>query len=720
MPPRQKPNAGVRKRMSSIRGSSQKQGFSRRLIGRILVLTVIILLAALAALSFFTMQAFETKLAPEIGKKSASIGRSLNIQIERALGYDIPLASLRGMEAFLATILEDNTEIGYLIVTDQNDKPLYSAGPEADEGTALLFDKATHWTDSTHNEAIPLGTYYNTVVPIHKNGEIAGATHIGVPQTFVRDQLAELTYDVLTVLVVALLVAFEILAILIALRVSSPIELSEKLLKRVGAGDFRWKSTETGNDEISAFSRAMNSITRHVNELYRRLLQESEEIRAGQIDKGVIARIEERMALLRKRYTLVKPDAQEHMSVPSLASARAPLFLFVFAEELSRSFMPLYIKELYRPIPGLTGDMVIGLPIALFMFFIAVATPFAGRWVDRYGSRNIFLFAMIPAVAGFLGTAFASSIYDLLVWRSLSAIGYAMATIACQGYFARAVSVTNRAAGMAMFVGAIMVAAICGTAIGGVLADRIGYSPTFLIATGILLLSALLMATLLKHEKRDAPAGAVRTSGGLKALSLLVKNPRFVAIMLFGAIPAKIMLTGFLFYLVPLYLTQMNYSPSTIGRVMMVYFVMMVVTGPLFAKLADRARSHSIFVFFGGIASGIGVLLLPGVENIYAVVIGVFALGVGHAMNTSPLLAMIPDICDRECALLGTTTVFSLLRVIERIGSVIGPFLVGALVTTSGFSWAAASLGVITLAASLLLFLFFRIKGPRRAEETYS
>ncbi len=707
--------------MSASPEDHQTQGFARRLIGRILALTVVSLLVALAALSFFAMQSFETKLAPEIGKKSASIGRSLNVQIERAVGYGIPFTDLQGMDDFLNNLLKDNHEIGYVIVTDASEKPLYSNGPDASAALDLLFADNIQWDEMQNDQAVPLGRFYNTVIPFIHEGDILGMTHIGVPQSFVRDQMAELTYDVLTVLVVALLVTFEILVILIALRISTPMELTEKLLKRVGAGDFRWRSVETGNDEIGTFSRAMNSLTRHINELYKRLSQEAEEIKGGQIDKTIVQGIEEKMTALRKRYFFLRPDKQEDLSIPSLASARAPLFLFVFAEELSRAFMPLYIKELYRPVPGLTEDMVIGLPIALFMLFIAVATPFSGRWVDRYGSRRIFLIAMVPALIGFLGTAFAQSIYDLLVWRSLSAIGYAMATIACQGYFARAVSVTNRAAGMAMFVGAIMLAAICGTAIGGVLADRIGFSATFIVSSGFLIIAAITMASLLKHESRDAPAGAVKTTGGMKAFTLLIKNRRFVATMLLAAIPAKIMLTGFLFYLVPLYLTKLDYNSSTIGRVMMVYFVLMVILGPICAKFADKTHNHSKFVFIGGIISGLGVLTLLGFESLYAVLAGVFALGIGHAMNTSPLLAMIPDICERECSLLGTTTVFSLLRVIERVGSVIGPFLVGALVTAFSFSWAAVGLGLITITCALFLVGYFLLtRKHNNEEEPYS
>ena len=58
------------------------------------------------------------------------------------------------------------------------------------------------------------------------------------------------------------------------------------------------------------------------------------------------------------------------------------------------------------------------------------------------------------------------------------------------------------------------------------------------------------------------------------------------------------------------------------------------------------------------------------------VLAGVTALGLGQALLTAPTLALIPEICERECQRFGQATVLSALRVIERIGSVAGLSLI--------------------------------------------
>src|SRR5690606_18914225 len=150
-----------------------------------------------------------------------------------------------------------------------------------------------------------------------------------------------------------------------------------------------------------------------------------------------------------------------------------------------------YVAELERNFAWISAEILVGLPISIYMLALAVATPISGTWVDRFGARRIFLIGLLPAIAGFVGCAFAAGVLDLLLARTASAVGYAMITIAAQGYMAQAAGRQKRTQGMSTFIGVLMAASICGTAVGGIVADRVGYRAVFLLAAIVALFAGI-------------------------------------------------------------------------------------------------------------------------------------------------------------------------------------------------------------------------------------
>ncbi|HYD68605.1 MFS transporter [Azospirillum sp.] len=391
-------------------------------------------------------------------------------------------------------------------------------------------------------------------------------------------------------------------------------------------------------------------------------------------------------------------------NIGGLAGIRFALFLFMLAEELSRSFLPLYVRGLYTPVPGLSEALVMGMPIALFMLLAAVFTPFAGAWADRFGTRRTLLLGTLPAVAGFAGTAAAQTLGELLLWRGACAFGYAIMFIGAQGFVACHSRRQERARGMAQFVAAVVAAGLCGAPIGGILADHVGPRATFAVSALLTLAAVAAVAALLPAE---APERAGQPAATLRDYRRLLANPRFRALLLFSSVPTKLLLTGGLFYLVPVTLHGLGETPSAIGRTMMAYGLGIVVLGPWVSRLADRTGRHALIAGLGGLAGGAGlmaVLLDPGAA---AVLAGVAALGVAHALNNATQLTLVPDVCRAECARIGTTGVFAIYRLLERGGAVLGPLLAAALADRFGPPMALGALGAIGLGCAAAFCLVF-------------
>src|SRR5690606_8722056 len=108
------------------------------------------------------------------------------------------------------------------------------------------------------------------------------------------------------------------------------------------------------------------------------------------------------------------------------------------------------------------------------------------------------------------------------------AAGYALCTIAAQGFILARTPPGERASGVSIFISVIMAANICGTAIGGILADLVGYRAVFFSAAILSVLASLLAWRMLppKGLRNSAPRRGLRWSD----ISTMARNGPFMAL----------------------------------------------------------------------------------------------------------------------------------------------------------------------------------------------
>lgn len=673
---------------------------SRSLLIRLFVLAVLVLVTPLSILSFRAMGDFEQGMIPELDKKAAAVGRDVAAQVSRALGYGIPVDKLVGVDEFFSPMLSANPEIRYLAITDPAGRVMFIDGADRD-------DLEPHYRSADLSEVSAdgvkssIGAYLDLALPLTAGPRLAGHVHVGFDQNYIATRLTDILADVLVVIAASLIIAFEILLFVVFVNITGPLKLVGDLVDKARRGDFTHIPGSGADDEVGRFLRAVQSTLRLVDGRYRQLIAYIDEVRVGHFDKGVVEKVGEIAARINFLYRFSPTGKPELMVERRATDIRLALFLFVFAEELSRSFMPLFAGRLAASVAGLSAEMVMALPIAVFMAAIAVTSPWGGQLAERLGARRLFLLGVVPATVGSLMTGLSFCVVDLLLWRALTGVGYALVTMACQSYISRALKSDQRAQGLGVYVAAVLTAGICGNALGGVVADRVGYRATFFISAVLVVLAGILVSRLLSPA--DAPqAGTAAAVRGRSRLRLL-RNWRFSVLMLFAAVPSKMALTGFLFFLVPVTLSHQGWNVAEIARVMVLYPLVMVAVSPLAARLADRLGWRAGQVALGGLIGGAGLLapmLLGG--GPLSMALAIMALGVSHGMSASPQLAMLPDLCWTECRSLGYTNVLGFVRFVERVGSVAGPLLVAAAIPLWGMSGAVVALGVLVLALAVV------------------
>jgi len=496
------------------------------------------------------------------------------------------------------------------------------------------------------------------------------------------------------------------------------VAVLQNALRAAAAGDFRSVTTTTGarggaRTLLASLASAVDTLA-----MKRALLASAIARRWPRRNADAGERESLRAALARLRaatreYALPDgpvPDAGRVDATNVLGAMRAPFFLFLFSEDLSRSFLPLYAGSLPVGPFAIPVHLVVSLPISIFMLIVALSQPSLGTWSERVGRRRAFLAGGVVGAAAHLASAAAGSLSELLVLRAIAGFAWAVAFVAAQGFVIDHTDRDTRTRGLATFVGIIMAASICGPPMGGLLADGLGPRWTFAIAA-LLATGATLLAW------RDLPRHVVMRlakEASVRDYAAALANPRFAALLALAAIPAKVIVIAFCFYLVPLYVAESGHNAAMAGRIIMLYSVMMVLGVPITTEVVERiqrarhTRPHAIFVAGGLVVSGAAGLLMLMPLGLWGATMLVFLLGIAQAMSIAPQSAMVAEVSGADMNRLGESAIYGVYRLIERLGNAMGPVIAAFLLQVAGFHAAFAWIGAAVLLCGIAFYATFR------------
>lgn len=685
--------------------------YLRSIYIRLAGVIVLVVAAALVATAALSHRAFERALAPEMATKVAVVGATVRSLMFKAEENGIDFHELYGIEQVIDDVRKVTPEIASFAVTDPNGRVLRQH-LRAPSGALEHFRRPQVLAALQTPDAVPMavrvGEQYMVSMPIVSGQNPLGMLHLGVNVDFVDSIVLDMAFDVLVILIVALFFTLELLHFIAGAKLEADLRGLGDAFERGATGRFATPARRLGGHAFASLLTVMEGVLERVNKGYLQLAADVQAERRLPAHErhGTLSQVQAGVEALSRRFRFGAEPADRRGDESQLARIRAPLFIFILAEELTRPFLPGYIKELLVPVPGVSAQFVVGLPIALFMLIVALAQPWLGVYCGRHGTRRTMLTGAAIAAAGFLASAFANSVLDLLLWRSLCAFGYAMVFVAGQAYVLEHASPSKRAKSFSLFVGAIMVASICGPSIGGILADNIGERSTLIVA------AVLALGSLAAIRQLPGPTQAVVASAKvprLKEILALLGNARFMGVTGLAAMPAKILLTGVCFYLVPLYVVSIEGTQAMAGRILMTYAVLMVVAAPITAGMASTRERMEWLVGGGLVVSGLGGLMLLAGGDAGWVFAAVALIGLGQSLSISAQSALVSEHCESEIRLLGEGTVYGVYRLLERLGNAIGPMLAAALVLLIGYRQSFVVIGAGVLGCGLLFLACTRL-----------
>jgi predicted MFS family arabinose efflux permease len=395
---------------------------------------------------------------------------------------------------------------------------------------------------------------------------------------------------------------------------------------------------------------------------------------------------------------------KEELDSSALEKVKPVLFLAVFVDNLSASFLPQLIRG-YADTAQAPAFMTSVAFMAYFICFAAILVP-AGKWAQRIGAKPLLWSGAVGIALG-LGILVATTNFNLIILaRILEGFGQGILFIGVQTLVLSASSSANQTKANGIIVYNFNAGMVSGMAIGSLLVLYMGTFGVFMFGLiGIVALTAYIVAVIPplmapEEKKSDKKSGAFQ----------VIRSFEFLRVMLLVGIPSKAVLTGVIIFGLPILLSQMAFESDEIGQIIMFYALGVLLANSLVSKTKiamSRVLSGGMLLGSLGLVA-IGLLGLLGqqwatdhaVLMSLGLVVGVLAVGLGHGAINAPVVTYVANTNLAKNA--GVVTTTSLYRVIERVGHVVGPMIVGQLLILSGQSvllvgWIGAALLLFTI-----------------------
>jgi MFS family permease len=392
---------------------------------------------------------------------------------------------------------------------------------------------------------------------------------------------------------------------------------------------------------------------------------------------------------------------------------RGLAFFYYFAIDLSISFVPLHMKQLLQGSGGAPSTVLLGLPVSAEMAAAGVSVLLTGLLSFRIRPIMLLVFGIALTALGNLSAFLVSTPGGYVAARALVGFGYGFCLMSMQNMVVADSRENARGANIAiMFIG-LFAGSVCGSSLGGMLAERFGFASVFALSAGMtFLLLPLIFWTRGRRLSASLPAVAEKARFSLRETAAFIGQREIAGLFLLMALPAAIVYVGLINFFIPVTLEEAGVGQSDIGRLFMVYSLIFIFFSRRIGSAVEAMPRQSTAVAWGGAlgAASLFCLALPaGVFSPFWLAFGAVCFaGLASVVNTS---AQIAYLLNRPAvARVGSEMALSLYTLSERVGQVGGPLLFGSAMLVLGGTTLMSIGGGVALGGAALFCLVAREK----------
>ncbi len=347
--------------------------------------------------------------------------------------------------------------------------------------------------------------------------------------------------------------------------------------------------------------------------------------------------------------------------------------------------MAIPLLALYARYLGV-GDAGAAFIVGLVGFGILAFNIPAGQLIAMHGSRKVLLFSTGAETMFALGAALAPAPWFL----AIMAVGMGMSQttffVARLSFSKTSIPAMHRGRALSLIGGENRLGYLLGPIAGGFIAQVFGYRYAFIAYT---LLMACTWVSVFLWVPKDAQAAKPEAWTPAQSISIIRSNAKVFATAGAAIIILQLMRTARQ-ALIPLVANSLGLSVSRIGMVIgLMFFVEIILVYPagvIMDRWGRKAAGVPCLLF---LASGLS--LLPFAHNLPMLLLAVIVAGIGNGLGSGINMTLSTDFAPS----VNPGRFIGVWRFIVDMGTMSGPFLVGAI--TSAFSLSGASMIVAAI-----------------------
>ena len=370
------------------------------------------------------------------------------------------------------------------------------------------------------------------------------------------------------------------------------------------------------------------------------------------------------------------------------------------------------------------SDATMGLISTCFNIFFACTVPFAGYFADRINRKKIIVFSVALFSVATMFTGLANTVFLMILLRSISTgMGEAMFGPTYPAIIASWHGPETRARAMSVHQTAYYVGVIMSGFLAGLIADKFGWQYAFFIFGGVGVFFTIILSWRLVSSPVEKKPVAEKPSF-FEALGAIFRVPSAVCLII-GFTCLIFVLTGYLTWMPKYLMTRFSLSGASAGLNSMLWthaaaFLGVLLAGSWSDKAAARpgGAKNRLLLQAAGLLLAAPCIVLMGLGTNLAVVYAALAgFGFFRAFFDANTYSILYDVVPSRYH----SSASSVLQMFGFGMGSLAPLILGILSPRLGLSKGIALLGVVWVAAAIVLLVaraVFFDRDVRRCAET--